>query len=188
MHRATVNRRPHAVGLLLLAALIAACGGSGPTPSTAAAPSAAATAPGSSGGQLLDVQIAQPYNLADLPAATADAIQTGIEKNLGAYGKAVHVAMKSVEQQGTSAAYLMVVAFPAGTLSDNIYQQVINDLSLGAEASFTSKLVGGVPVSFGPMSGGSVALFRRGDLVFIVLSPQTSDLTPVVGALVQVNG
>ena len=62
--------------------------------------------------------------------------------NLGAFGKAVHVAMKAVQQGGTSAAYLMVVQFPTGTLSEDIYAQVINNLAMGAESSFTPKLVG----------------------------------------------
>jgi len=31
-------------------------------------------------------------------------------------------------------------------------------------------------------------VFRSGDLVFITLSPQTTDLTPVVTSLVKVNG
>ena len=193
MNRSLMRRLRLGAGVLAVVALVAACG-STTTPSASAAPSGAqgsSAAAGTSGdpaGQLLDIKIGPPYNLADLPASKADAIQAGIEKNLGAYGKAIHVAVKSIDQGGTVAAYLMVVAFPRGTMSDAIYKQVLLDLSMGAEADFTSKLISAVPVSFGAMSGGSVAVFRSGDLVFITLSPQTTDLTPVVTSLVKVNG
>jgi hypothetical protein len=207
MHRSRVSRHCRLAGsLLALAALVAACGGTS-TPSEPAtssvpssvpssvspagsSPAASATA-GTSGdpaGQLLGIKISPPYNLTDLSASKADAIQAGIEKDLGAYGQAVPVAVKSIDQGGTVAAYLMVVAFPRGTLSDDVYKQVLTDLAIGAEADFTPKLISAVPVSFGTMSGGSVAVFRTGDLVFITLSPTTADLTPVVTSLVQVNG
>ena len=191
MHRSLVSRHRLAVGVLAIAALVAACGGtstSSASPASSASASAAAGTSGDPAGQLLDIKIGPPYNLTDLSASKADAIQTGIEKDLGAYGKAVHVAVKSIDQSGTVAAYLMVVAFPRGTLSDDIYKQVLTNLSMGAEADFTLKLISAVPVSFGKMSGGSVAVFRTGDLVFIALSPTTADLTPVVTSLVKVNG
>jgi hypothetical protein len=202
MHRSLVSRTRLA-GLVAVAALVAACGGNGnPTASAATAasdapaasvpastaPASTNAAPAASAGQLLDVSIGAPYTLAELPAAQADAIQAGIEKDLGAYGKAVHASVKEIQQGGTTAGYLMVVAFPHGTLSDYVYQQVITDLSMGAESTFTTKPIGAVPVSFGTLGGGSVAVFRNGDLVLITLSPTTTDLTPVVTALVKTNG
>jgi hypothetical protein len=196
MHRSLVSRHRLAVGLMALAAIVAACGGNSPS-----APAATSGAPASAGaassadpaasqaGQLLDIAIAQPYTLVDLAASKADAIQAGIEKDLGAYAKAVHVSIKTVQQGGgTAAGYLMVVAFPRGTLCDEVYRLVISDLSMGSETDYPSKLIGAVPVSFGSMSGGSVAVFRTGDLVFITLATQTTDLTPVVTALVKANG
>ena len=198
MHRSLVSRRL-AAGLIMLTAVLAACGGTSPSATASAAAaasgapsatgSASSAAPGSSeGGQLLGIAIAQPYTFADLAASKADAIQAGIQKDLGAYAKAVNVTVKSVQQGGTVAAYLMVVAFPRGTLSDDVYKQVITDLAMGSEADYPSKLVGGVSVAFGSMGGGSVAVFRKGDLVFITLATQTTDLTPVVSALVKANG
>lgn len=194
MSRPLATRRTLVATLLALAATVAACG-SASSPS-AAAPSAAPTAPSAAASpaasaatdSVLDLAIGAPYTLADLPAAQADTIQTGIEKDLGAFSKAVHVGVREVQQGGTVAGYLMVVAFPRGTLTDTIYSQVINNLSMGAEQSFTSKLVSNVPVSFGSMSGGSVAVFRKGDLALITLSPTTADLTPVVAALIKANG
>ena len=198
MHRSLVSRHRLAAGLIALAAVVAACGGNSPTASAAASPgatpaassagSASSTPAGSQAGQLLGISIAQPYSLADLAGSKADAIQAGIEKDLGAFAKAVHVTVKTVQQGGTAAAYLMVVAFPRGTLSDQVYGQVITGLSMGSEADYPSKLIGAVPVSFGSMSGGSVAVFRTGDLVFITLGLQTMDLTPIVTALVKANG
>ena len=194
MTRWTANRRNlAAAGLLVLAGAVAACGGastsSAPTASPAAASSGAAPGAGdATADPLLGVKIGAPYTLTDLPASKADAIQAGIEKDLGAYGKAVHVGVQSIDQAGKPVAYLMVVAFPRGTLNDNIYGQVITDLSMGAEANFTSKLISNVPVSFGTLSGGSVAVFRTGDVVMITLSPTPTDLTPVVSALVGANG
>ncbi|HEY4751638.1 MAG TPA: hypothetical protein VIH37_00020, partial [Candidatus Limnocylindrales bacterium] len=164
----------------------AAAAGSGAP--AASAPSSSDAAPGASAAQLLDVTIGAPYTLTDLPASKADTIQAGIEKDLGPYGKAVHASVKEIQQGGTTAGYLMVVAFPNGTLTDNVYQQVITDLSMGAESDFTTKPVGAVPVSYGTLGGGSVAVFRQGDLVMIALSPTTTDLTPVVTALVKANG
>jgi hypothetical protein len=195
MHLATLRRQRLAVALLALAALVAACGSSNATASPAGSAGSSATAssaPGASASagtsSLEGIAIGQPYTLAELPASTGDAIQAGIEKDLGAYGKAVHVAMKTVQQKGTAAGYLMVVQFPAGTLSDDIYSQVVNNLSMGAESDFSPKLVSGVTVAFGSMSGGSVAVFRKGDLAFITLAPKTTDLTPIVDALIKVNG
>jgi hypothetical protein len=195
MHRTTVSRHRLAAGLLALAAVVAACGGTSPSGSAAASagasPSgaAASAAPsGSQAGQLLGISIAQPYTLADLAASKADAIEAGIEKDLGAYAKEVHVTVKTIQQGGLAAAYLMVVAFPRGTLSDEVYKQVITDLQMGSEADYPSKLVGAVPVSFGSMNGGSVAVFRQGDLVFITLAVQSTDLTPIETALVKANG
>ncbi len=200
MPHTTASRRL-AASLLGLAALVAACGGT-PAGTTSPAASVGAAAPGGTAGasgapasggiaspaDIVNVGIGAPYSLADLPAARADAIQAGIAKDLGAFAKAVHVTVKAVQQNGTAAAYLMVVAFPRGTLSDNIYSQIITDLSMGAESTFTSTLIGAVPVSFGTMNGGSVAVFRQGDLALITLSPQSTDLTQIETALVQANG
>lgn len=196
MHRPFVSVTRLA-GLVAVAALVAACGNGSPTTTAGAAASAApsATAPsgtdsaaGATAGQLLDVGIGAPYTLVDLPASKADVLQAGIEKDLGAYGKAVHAGVKEIQQDGTSAGYLMVVAFPSGTLGDNLYQQVLTTLSMGAEASFTTKPISAVPVSFGTLNGGSMAVFRHGDLLLIALSPTATDLTPVVTALVKANG
>ncbi len=197
MTRWTANRRHlAAAGLLVLACAVAACGGatSSATPPAGSAASSAAASGSTSGAgaaiadPLLGVKIGAPYTLTELPPSKADTIQAGIEKDLGAFGKAVHVGVRSIDQAGKPVAYLMVVAFPRGTLNDNIYGQVITDLSMGAEADFTPKLISNVPVSFGTLSGGSVAVFRTGDLVMVTLSPTPTDLTPVVSALVSANG
>ena len=191
MHRSSLRSRSLVAGALALAALVAACGGVSPAASalaSSAGSSAGASAGASAGVPMLDVRVGAPYSLADLPASMADPIQAGIEKDLGVYGKAVHVSVREVQQAGTSAAYLLVVAFPSGTLNDNIYGQVITDLSEGAESNFTPRLIGAVSVSFGTMSGGSVAVFRKGDLVLVTMSPASADLTPVVKALVGANG
>ncbi len=191
MPQPAVSRRL-AASLLGLAALVAACGGSAAatasTAATVASSAPAASGPASSASDTLSLAIGAPYSLADLPAAQATTIQAGIAKDLGAFGSAVHVAVKAVQQSGTVAAYVMLVAFPRGTLSDSIYAQVITDLSMGAESTFTSQLIGAVPVSFGAMNGGSVAVFRRGDLALITMSPQAVDLAPVEAALIAANG
>ncbi len=198
MHPASPRRTRLAVGLLTLAALVAACGSStSPSPSASSAAAASPAAPGATSAagaaspgtdSLAGISIAAPYTLVDLPAGTADTIQAGIDRDLGAYGKAVHASMKAVDENGTNAAYLMVVRLPAGTVSDNLYSQVITSLSMGAEADFPSKLVNGIPVSFGSMIGGSVAVYRKGDLVFITLATQAKDLTPIVSAVIKANG
>ncbi len=190
-------RSPHRLGRiaalsLVVTALVAACGG---TPSATRSPGASGDGPaspsagpgGPSAPGLLDVRIAAPYTLADLPASKADALSEGIANNLGVYAKAVHVGVQQIQKGPAVAAYLMVVAFPTGTLSDSVYGQVITDLSMGAEQDFTTRPISNVPVSFGGMGGGSVAVFRAGDLVLIALSPQTTDLTPIATALVQAN-
>lgn len=190
-------RLPHRLGRLaalslVAAALVAACG-SAPSPSLSpdASTGGQATPPAGAAGSpaagLLDVRIADPYTLSDLPASRADAISEGIAKNLGVYAKAVHIGVRQIQQGPVVAAYLMVVLFPPGTLSDSVYAQVVTDLSMGAEQDFATKPISSVPVSFGGMSGGSVALFRTGDLVLIALSPTTADLTPIATALVQAN-
>jgi len=192
MHRPIVSRHL-AAGLLAVAALVAACGSTNTASPSPAAPGgtsvpASAGAAASAGDAVLDVRIGQPYALADLPAATADTIQAGIEKDLGAFGKAVHVTVRAIQQSGTVAAYLMVVAFPRGTLSETVYAQVLTTLSMGSESDYAPRPIRNVPVSFGTMGGGSVAVFRHGDNLLIALSPTTADLTPVATALVAANG
>ncbi len=199
MHRSAMSRRHAALASLALGALVAllaACGsgpGASSPPSSAGggSPSASRSAGpsgGSSADPLLGIRIGPPYSLADLPAAQADKIQTQIQKDLGVYGGSVHVTMKAVNQGALNAAYLMVVAFPQGTLDEKLYEEVLHVLSTGAGSPFAPRLVVATPVSFGTLGGGSAAVFKTGDLVLITLSPAAADLTPVVTALVRANG
>jgi hypothetical protein len=195
MTRRTTSRR--LAVLLGLALAVAACGSSSSTaspsasgaPATAAAPSGAGSGgAAASGDATLGITIGTPYTLTDVPSALSATLQAAIEKDMGGISKVVHVGVKTVQQGTKVAAYLMVVAFPPGTLTDSIYAQAITNLSMGSESSFESQVISNVRVDTGLMGGANVGVFRTGDALLITMSPTGGDVLPVVKALIAANG
>jgi hypothetical protein len=185
--------RPWAAALLGVALVVGACGSSTSSASPAAStpvvtptPAAASSAP--SPADLLAITIGAPYTLVDLPSGVADTLAAAIEKDMGGIAKVVHVGVRTVTKGGTVAAYLMVVAFPPGTLNDSVYQSAIRSLATGAEAPFESSVISNVQVQSGSMGGAKVGVFRTGDSMLITLSPTGADVVPVVTALIAANG
>ena len=126
--------------------------------------------------------------MADLPAATAEGLQSTFTKDLGAFGRAVRVGARSITRDGAGVAFLLAIAFPRGTLDDKTYADAVSVLEQGAEQSFPTQLISNVEVRTGTMGGGQVGLFRKGDTLVIVLAATGSIVVPVVTALIAANG
>ena len=191
--RRRLVRLPGFVLALALGLAVAACGGSTSSPSPAAstspaAPSAASGAALPSSADLLTITIGAPYALVEVPSSVAEKLATAVQKDMGGISKVVHVGVRTVTKDGTVAAYLMVVAFPPGTLNDSLYASAIRSLATGAESPFETSVISNVPVQSGSMAGASVAVFRTGDTLLITLSPSGADVTPIVSALIAANG
>lgn len=171
-----------------------------PTSSPTPAPSVAATTgPGASAdasasasaSAVVDpaasLAIASPYAIVALDAATATALQTSIEQGMGAFAGLVHVGTREVAKSGVLAAYVMVLAFPAGTLTDATYQLVVAGLSANATAAFTPTTVSGTTVSTGTMSTVNVGVYKAGDAVMLVMAVAKAEVLPIAGALISSN-
>jgi hypothetical protein len=194
MIRRTTFRLALMVGLALA---VTACGSSSSTaspsasgvaPATAAPSGAGSSGVAPSGGATLGLAIGAPYTLTDVPSTLATTLQAAIEKDMGGISKVVHVGVKTVQQGTKAAAYLMVVAFPPGTLTDAIYSEAITNLSMGSESSFQSQVISNVRVDTGLMGGANVGVFRTGDTLLVTMSPTGGDVLPVVKALIAANG
>jgi hypothetical protein len=213
--RYSARSRRAAAALLVVAVLVAACGAtSSPAPSsggpgTGASPGAGGSSPGAgtasaaptssgegggpSGGDssadpAAALRIGTPFAVTGLPAATAAGLQATFTKDLGAFGKAVRVGVRSITRDGASVAFLLAVAFPRGTLDDKTYGDAVSVLEQGAEQSFPKRLISNVEVRTGTMGGGQVGLFRKGDTLVIVLAGTDAIVVPVVTALIAANG
>jgi hypothetical protein len=114
-------------------------------------------------------------------------MQTSIEQGMGAYAGLIHVGTREVAKSGTLAAYVMVLAFPTGTLTDATYQAVLAGMSTSATGSFTSNTVMTTNVSTGMMSTVNVGIYKAGDAVMVVLALDKAEVLPIAGALISSN-
>jgi hypothetical protein len=150
--------------------------------SASASASASATVDPAAG-----LAIASPYSLVELDATTATAMQTSIEQGMGAYGGLIHVGTREVDKGGTLAAYVMVLAFPTGTLADATYQAVLTGMSANATGAFTSNSVMTTTVSTGVMSTVNVGIYKAADAVMVVLALDKTQVLPIAAALISSN-
>jgi hypothetical protein len=192
--------------LLSLLVLVAACGSASttsPGPGSSAAgggsASSAATASGADGtgaspgtpGQAdpaATLQIAKPYAIAALPAATADSLQATFTRDLGAFGKAVRIGARAITSNGANVGFLLAVGFPRQTLNDTTFTDAVSTLEAGAEQSFSRQIILNVEVTTGTLGGGAVGMFRTGDTLTIVLAASPALVVPAVTALISANG
>jgi hypothetical protein len=151
----------------------------------------ASAASGASASAAVDpasnLAIASPYSIVTLDAATATAMQTSIEQGMGAYAGLIHVGTREVAKSGKLAAYVMVLAFPTGTLTDATYQAVLAGMSASATGAFTSNTVSTTTVSTGTMSTVNVGIYRAGDAVMVVLALDKTEVLPIATALISSN-
>jgi len=158
------------------------------TPTTAPTPAPTATlTAGASASAAIDpaagLAIAAPYQLAELDSATGAALQTSIEAGLGTYATLFHIGTRQVTKAGKPAAFVMVMQFPAGTLTEATYQVVLGGIAASSKATLKVNDVAGTPVSTGTLSTVSVGIFKAGDDVILVLALAQPDVLPISKAL-----
>jgi hypothetical protein len=191
-----------------IALITAACGGTTATASPTVAPTTAPTAPpvasaspvaspsvapstSPAASAAVDpaagLKIAAPYTITELDPTLSQSIAASMEQSLGAFSSLIHVGARSITNAGTQAAILMVIAFPAGTLSDTTYQSVLTGMTASTEATLTTTNISGIDVSTGKLATTAVGVFRVEDHVLLVLCPDATQVVPVVTALIAAN-
>lgn len=158
-------------------------------PSSAPAESSAAsTAPASApaaADPAVGLKIAAPYTLTTLPGGLQQALESQMAGGLGSFGSSVQAGFRQVG--GSSGSILMVIAFPAGSLSAAAYQAAVAVMGSSMGATFTTTSVGGVDVASGKATSGGVAMFHIADHLLVVISPVDSESLPIATALINAN-
>jgi hypothetical protein len=157
---------------------------SAPAASSPAA-STAASAPATGADPAAGLTIESPYTLAALPGALEQTLQSQMAASLGSLGSAVQVGFRQVG--GSSGSILMVISFPAGSLSATAYQSAVTVMGSSLGANFSTSMVGGVDVANGKAKTGGVAMFHLGDHLLVVISPLDSESLPIATALIKAN-
>lgn len=198
---------------IAIAALLVACGSAAPastvplastaaaTPS-AAASSAPASAPASGPDEsttastapasapaaadpAAGLKIGAPYTLTTLPGGLQQALESQMAGGLGSFGSSVQAGFRQVG--GSSGSILMVIAFPAGSLSAAAYQAAVSVMGSSMGATFTTTTVAGVDVASGKATTGGVAMFHIADHLLVVISPIDTESLPIATALINAN-
>jgi hypothetical protein len=191
-----------AAAAVILTASLAACGSS--TPATAS-PSPTPTPPPTIGPSVIPseavpsagqsapavdaaagLEIGAPYTLTALPAALQQTFESQMAAGLGAFGGAFQIGFRQVDG-GSATSILMVIGFPAGSLSATAYQAALAGMGSSMGTTFTSTTVDGIPVSTGTAATGGLAVFQVGDHMLVVISPTAADSLPTATALIKAN-
>jgi hypothetical protein len=144
--------------------------------------SAASKGPDAAAGLTIDA----PYTFVDLPPAMQQAFESQMASSLGAFGSSISFGFRQVEG-GSGLDYLMVLAFPSGTVNASTFQGMVGGLSASMGATLQTTTVDGVDVASGPSSTGGVAIFHIGDHALIVISEKPADSLPIAKALISAN-
>jgi hypothetical protein len=192
---------------LVMAASLAGCGSAAPasaplaaaTPSPAAstaeasvpaatpAQSSAASAPATGADPAAGLTIDSPYSLSALPPALQQTLESQMAAGLGAFGDTVKVGFRQIAGGNAAGSILMVIAFPAGSLSAAAYQAALAGMGSSMGATFATSTVDGVDVANGKASTGGVAVFHIGDHMLVVISPSATESLPIATALIKAN-
>jgi hypothetical protein len=165
----------------------AASASSAPSASVAASSAPSASTAASRGPDpAAGLKIDAPYSFVDLPPAMQQAFETQMASSLGAFGSSITYGFRQV-QGGTGLTYLLVLAFPSGTMNASTFQGMVGGLSGSMGATLTTTTVDGVDVASGPSSSGGVAIFHIGDHALIVIAEKPADSLPVAKALISAN-
>jgi hypothetical protein len=114
------------------------------------------------------------------------AFETQMATSMGAFGSNITFGFRQVEG-GTGQAFLMVLAFPSGTVSANTFQGMVGGLTASMGATLKTTTVDGVDVASGPSTAGGVGIFHIGDHVLIVIAEKPADSLPIATALIKAN-
>lgn len=195
---------------------VGACGGPNPSasasqpasvaPSVAApsvasaapsvAPSVASTAPasvepssgtGTASDAAKDIKIAAPYALVELPAGAAQLFEQQMTTNLGVAAGKVTYGFRQVTGGAGPGDVLLVLQFAPNTLTDVGYGAVLGGMAASMKADLTKSTESGVEISSGKVQTGSMAIFHKGDTLFVAISSTSEDALPIAKALVKAN-
>ena len=112
-------------------------------------------------------------------------LETQMASGLGTLGGSVQVGFRQVG--GSSGSILMVIAFPAGSLSAAAYQAAVAVMGSNLGATFSTSTVDGVDVANGKAKTGGVAMFHIADHLLVVISPLDSESLPIATAIIHAN-
>jgi hypothetical protein len=159
-----------------------------PTPSPSENPSVApsastAAAPDPAEG----LAIAPPFTLASLDPVVDAAFRRQFTASAGGAAGLVDVGGRNALKSGALAGVIFVIAFPTGLMTDAAYQTLLTGLQTSMKATLTATTISGTKVSSGATPTGGLGVFRVGDHVILVLTPASTDVTPVATALITAN-
>jgi hypothetical protein len=152
---------------------------------SAPAASTGASAPATGADPAAGLTIDSPYTLTTLPGGLQQTLESQMAGGLGAFGGAVQVGFRQVG--GSSGSILMVIAFPAGSLSAAAYQAAVAVMASNLGATFSTSTVDGVDVANGKAKTGGVAMFHIADHLLVVISPLETESLPIATALITAN-
>ena len=150
----------------------------------------ASVTPSGGGGTATDpaegLKIGAPYAIVALPAAAQQVFETQMSTSLGALGSNISFGFRSITG-GKGQNILMVLAFPAGTMSASVFTGMVGGMGASMGATLTKTTSGGVDIYAGASSTGGVGIFHVGDHAIIVISEKSDDALQVAEALVAAN-
>jgi hypothetical protein len=139
-----------------------------------------------------DYFIAAPYTLDRFSPQTQAMFQTEWQPRLGTFGGLISVGERAVSDAGNAVGLVVVITFPPGTPSNEMYAGALAAMGVAGGAS-EPVTVDGIPVSTfttpaaGPSDTLTGAVFRHGDSVVWVLPMDNSMLIPITTALITAN-
>jgi hypothetical protein len=159
-----------------------------PTPSPSAPPSAAPSASVAIKDPTVDLKIAAPYTLVALDPLTEATIRQRISGSLGSFGGILDIGVRQVTANGTSAGFVMVIAFPPGLLSEAAYKVVLGGLESSLGVTFNTSDVAGHTVSSATNATAGYAAYRDGDNLMVVFTlPTGAQPAAIAKALITAN-
>lgn len=163
-----------------------------PTTSPSASPDETTGPSASSGGAdpSEDLTIGAPYELAPLDPTTADALETGLTKGLGAMAEVVDVGALEVRKDGTEAGFLIAMAFPdfPGVEDPAFFKSVMQGAAGSSGGTVTETTIGGKTVGLLEAPGTSFAAYQEGDTIIMAFAADPDEVTGIITALIEANG
>lgn len=161
------------------------------TPTEAPSPTASATPvpSGATGGDpAAGLKIVSPYKLGRVTTASANTMKAILQGSVDAatYAK-VRVGLKLVYKGKTATAVVMVIRFPAGTLTDAAYQALRAQISRNSTVKVTTTMVAGYELTMGKTSVLYLGGYHHGDDAILVIAAHARDVVPVAAAVIAAN-
>jgi hypothetical protein len=159
-----------------------------PTAAPSEAPSAAPSASAAIKDPTVDLAIAAPYQLVALDPAAEASIRQQITGSLGSFGGIFDIGIRQVMANGALAGFAMVMAFPAGLLSQTSYKAALSGLESSLGVTFKTSDVSGHTVSSAVNATAGYAAFQDGDnLVLVITPPGGGQPDAIAKALITAN-